>query len=452
MALQPAALPFALPVQLQVYTRRRSLGALTAGAAAGEHQRDAGLFVQHFHGIAAVLRGDSELPLAVQKNGAILLLLPAALVALNAAVLGVVIPVQPEAAVLVQGGVALQPAALPFPLSVQLQVYTRRRSFFRCQGTGGRSRFGGCRHAAGGGLLRRRLGRAAQNKHECHQHRNHRDPDQNAGTMPALQFAAAQCHKHQSRQNQPVHQGQNYQPVGGIISCHRDCGAVCLRIQNVVAGPTHCLLHGVGAAVQRDAHQTEHHIAACGQGQIHVHPAGVAHGRVGNHHALKAPFLTQHLGKKGMAGACPYAAQIVVAAHNGGGVALLHRQFKGLKIQLAHGLLVCPYRDGQPVAFLIVQGKMLHIAIHALTGAAFDHSCGQLTGKQAVLGVVFKVTAAEGGAVDIGARSVQSHHMIGCRLGGKHLTELLHQLGIPAGADQHLTGERHALQIAGQTV
>ena len=347
---------------------------------------------------------------------------------------------------------AFQPALLPFALAIQLEEHALRRGLFHRQGPGGRGRIGRCRNAVCGGRLRSRLRRPAHDQHEGHKHCKHSDPNHNAGLVSALQRASTQHQKHQSGHDEPIDQGQKHQPVRRVVCRNRDRNAVCLCIQDIVAGAAHSLLHGVGAAVQGNPHQAEHHIAACGQRQIHIHPAGIAHGGIGDHHALKAPLLPQHLSEQSIAGTGPGIAQIVIAAHDGGGTTLFYSQLEGLEVKLAHGLLVGPYRDGKPVTLLVIECKVFHIAIHALAGAALYHGSGQFAGKQTVLGVVFKVTATEGGAVNVCAGRIQTNHSVCSCLGREHLTEPFHQLCIPAGTDQHLAGEGNTLQIAGQAV
>ena len=219
-----------------------------------------------------------------------------------------------------------------------------------------------------------------------------------------------------------------------------------------MAGGAHGLLGGVAGAVQGDAHEAEHHVAAGPDGQIHVHPAGVAHGGVGDHHALEAPLIPEHVGEQGGVGAGPDSAQVVVAAHDGGGAALLDSDFKGTEVDLAHGLLVGPHGQGETVALLVVEGEMLDIAVHALAGGAPDGGGGQLAGEKAVLGVVLEVTAGERSAVDVGAGGVETHHVVGHGLRTEGAAEFLHQSLVPGGADDHLAGEGHATQVAHQAV
>ena len=219
-----------------------------------------------------------------------------------------------------------------------------------------------------------------------------------------------------------------------------------------MTGLTHGLLGGVGRAVQVDAHQAEHHVAAGADGQVDVHPAGVAHGRVGDDGAGKAPFVAQDVGQQGAAGAGPGVADVAVAGHDGGRAALLDRQLKGFEINFADGLFVGPDAQRQAVGFLVVEGEVLDIGVDALAHAAADFGSGQLAGKQAVLGIILKVAAAEGGTVDVGAGGVQAGHMVGGGFRAQRLAEAFDKFLVPGRADDGLRGEAHALEVAGQAV
>ena len=219
-----------------------------------------------------------------------------------------------------------------------------------------------------------------------------------------------------------------------------------------MAGGAHGLLGGVAGAVQGDAHEAEHHVATGPNGQIYVHPGGVAHGRVGDHHTLEAPLIPEHAGEQSRVSAGPDSAQVVVAAHNGGGAALFDGDLKGPEVDLPHGLLVGPHGDGEPVALLVVDGEVLDVAVHTLTGSAPDGGGGQLAGEKAVLGIVLKVTAGEGSAVDVGAGGVEAHHVVGYGLRAEGAAEFLHQSLVPGGTDDHLAGVGHAAQAAHQAV
>ena len=326
------------------------------------------------------------------------------------------------------------------------------RCFFRCCGALGS--FGsGC---ALRGSCRNRYAAAAEE--HCPEHQRHHGSDAHAdtGLCALAQFFtggdALEDQQNDGNEQDAVHDGQQDEPVGGVIHSCRNGDAVCLRVQDVVAGTAHGLLCGVGGRIQLDAHQAEHHVAACAEGKVDVHPAGVAHGGVGDHHAVEAPLVAEHIGEQCLGSACPSVAKAAVTAHDSGGAALLDGKLKGLEVDLADGLLVCPHRDGQTVGLLIVQGKVLDIGVHALTVHALHHGSAHLAGQQAVLAVILEVTAGEGGAVDVHAGGVQTHHMVCGGLGAKGGAKALGKVGVPAGTHDDLAGEGNALQAADQTV
>ena len=204
----------------------------------------------------------------------------------------------------------LQPGVfLPVAGAVQLQEHILRRG-----GLGGRSGLGsGLR----GRLRRRRGGRAGGRgrKEAGPADEGGRNGQQGHDAQLDRQFQlfAPQQRQHQGGHYGHIQNGQQNDPVGAGVSGHVDGDAVGLGVQNVVAGPAHGLLRGVGAGVQSDAHQAEHHVAAGADGEVCVHPLGVAHGGVGDDGALKAPLAAQHIGEQGAAGAGPGVAQVAVA-------------------------------------------------------------------------------------------------------------------------------------------
>ncbi len=97
-------------------------------------------------------------------------------------------------------------------------------------------------------------------------------------------------------------------------------------------------------------------------------------------------------------------------------VSILDRHLEGLEVDLADSLLVGPgSHHAVTVAFLIVQGKVLHVSVDAVLLCACDGVCGHSTGQDTVLRVVLEVTAGECGAVDVHGRAIPagSVHLIG---------------------------------------
>ena len=415
------------------------------GVALGELQRVADGAVCVGYGGCGVHRT----VLCGQGQGAVCADLVSALFALNTGIFSVVIIGNGVAAVLHQVDVAAQPAACIGLEQLHKQAVL---CFFRsCDALGGLGSSCTLR-----GSCRSRCAAAAEEhgpEHQC-DYRNDAHADARLCALAQLFTGgdALEDQQNDGNEQDAVHDGQQNEPVGGVIHSCGHCDAVCLGVQDVVAGTAHGLLCGVRGGIQLDAHEAEHHVTACAEGKVDVHPAGVAHGGVGDDHALKAPLVAEHIGEQCLGSTCPCVAQTAVAAHDSGGVALLDGQLKGLEVDFADGLLVCPHRDGQTVGLLIVQGEVLDVAIHALTAQALHHGCTHFAGEQTVLAVILEVAPGEGGAVDVHAGGVQTHHMIcGC-LGTKSGAKALGKVGVPAGTRNDLAGERDALQAADQTV
>ena len=385
-----------------------------------------------------------------QGQGAVCADLVSTLFALNAGIVSSVVIGDGVAAVLHQVNMAAQPAACI--LLGQLHKQALLCFFFRSCGALGS--FG--RSCALRGSCRNRYAAAAEEHGPEHQRHHGSDAHADASLCTLAQFFtggdALEDQQNDGDEQDAVHDGQQDEPVGGVIHSCRNGNAVCLRIKNVVAGAAHGLLCRVGGRIQLDAHQAEHHVAACADGKVDIHPVRVAHGGVGDHHAMEAPLVAEHIGEQCLGSACPGVAQAAVAAHDSGGAALLDRQLKGLEVDLADGLLVGPDRDGQTVGLLIVQGKVLDVGIHTLAVHALHHGSAHFAGEQAVLTVILKVTAGEGRAVDVHAGGVQAHHMVCSGLGTKRSAKTLGKVGVPAGTHDDLAGEGNAFQAADQTV
>ena len=419
---------------------------------AGYGTHDARLHVFHIHGVVhTVGGGGGEGALFPgEGDGVVIVAHPGAGIGLNTGVLSVVVEGHGEGVVLQQGDVAHQPAAagageghgcavrgggrlLGGLLGGRRGLPGRRCSLCRVRGSG-----------AAGAEEGEVEDQGQHQSHHCH----------SADFCGELQLyaSAAQEDKQCGAQYSGVQHHQHHQPVGRGVCGGGHSHAVGLGVKDVVAGGAHGLLGSVGAAVQIHAHQAEHHVAAGADGQVDVHPGGVAHCRVGDHSAPESPLVAQHIGEQGRAGARPGGAQIAVAAHDGGGAALLDGNLEGAQVQLTHGLFVGPHREGEAVALLVVECKVLGVAVDALAGGAPDGGGGHTAGEEGVLSVVLKVTPGQGGAVEVGAGGVQTHHMVGRGLGAEGASKLLYQLLIPGRADDHFAGEGYAPQAAHQAV
>ena len=123
---------------------------------------------------------------------------------------------------------------------------------------------------------------------------------------------------------------------------------------------------------------------------------------------MKAPLAAQHAREQRLAPAGPYRTNAVVRAHERRPAEVLHDGSERLEVGLAERLLGEPRVDAVAidVGLPVVEGKVLHVAVHArVTRAGHDVSAG-LSHKERVLGVVLVVAAAKGRAVEVRARRI----------------------------------------------
>ena len=126
------------------------------------------------------------------------------------------------------------------------------------------------------------------------------------------------------------------------------------------------------------------------------------HHPVGHHQALEAPLIPQavHNQVAALGGVLP--VEQVVGGHQGMGLALLDGNLKALEIDVPQGPLADVGVGEHAVGLLVVAAEVLdggaaaRMALHTL-GDGSRH----LAGDEGVLGVVFKVPAAQGAAVDV---------------------------------------------------
>ena len=164
---------------------------------------------------------------------------------------------------------------------------------------------------------------------------------------------------------------------------------------------------------------------------------------IGDDNTLKAPLAAEQLGQQRIACAAPGKADAVEGGHGSIGAALLHGPLKDLQIVLTHGLLVCPGGDavGIAVVLLVVQCEVLHKGNHALGACARNHIGCHGSGQGCILGVVFKVTAREGSAVDIQTRSIPANDVGPQAVITNQLALTGCNILVPGAANQSLSGE-----------
>ena len=124
---------------------------------------------------------------------------------------------------------------------------------------------------------------------------------------------------------------------------------------------------------------------------------------VGDDHAAKAPLAAHHVGDKAPVVAGPDQAHAIHAEHDAQGALVATRDagLEGGQVHLADCLLVGERGHGGAHGLLVVEGKVLHEGYDALGARAVDRGCAEAAAQEAVLGVVLKVAARKGRAVNI---------------------------------------------------
>ena len=105
---------------------------------------------------------------------------------------------------------------------------------------------------------------------------------------------------------------------------------------------------------------------------------------------------------------------------------------KRLGVHFAHDLLGRPGIGGLPIGLLIVEGEVLHVFDEAAIGRAVDHVGDEHTRQERVFRIIFHVTAAEGGAVQVEGGRIARGATVCQRLrchGGADILEKFHVPG-----------------------
>ena len=191
------------------------------------------------------------------------------------------------------------------------------------------------------------------------------------------------------------------------------------------------------------------------QSVIHV----VGHdGAVGDSRALHAPLVPEDAGHQTVMGAAPGDAQAVEGAHHAQAAAPGHAALKALQVQLPDGLLVGPGGNAIAPLLLVIEGEVLGEHVYApVLDAGYFHS-GHTAGQPAVLGVVFKVSSAVWGAVDVGPGAVDAGEHGAGVVGGVEevladaLAHVLDELQVKGGGHHVLGGVGHGGGTAHQAL
>ena len=122
---------------------------------------------------------------------------------------------------------------------------------------------------------------------------------------------------------------------------------------------------------------------------------------VGHHQTVEAPFGTEHVGEQPLVLAAEDAVDLVVGAHDGGGLRLFDDVLERLEIQLPHGLFRGDGVAHEAVVLAVVQREVLERHAHALRLDALHLGGAHDACKQRVLAEILKVPPAERIALDV---------------------------------------------------
>ena len=96
-----------------------------------------------------------------------------------------------------------------------------------------------------------------------------------------------------------------------------------------------------------------------------------------------------------------FTVKLVVGAHHGPGIGLLHGDLEALEVHFTQGTCVHAAVVLHTVHFLVVGGEVLDGNAHAVALDTLYISGAHLAGQEGILGEIFEVTAAEGIAVQV---------------------------------------------------
>ncbi len=144
------------------------------------------------------------------------------------------------------------------------------------------------------------------------------------------------------------------------------------------------------------------------------------------------------MGHQPLVGAGPGGSQPVHGGHGRVGIALGDGVLEAFQEYLPDGLLVGKDSHAVAVCLLVVEGEVLHVGDDALLSGAPHLGGADLPGEEAILGVIFEVPPAVGGAVDVHAGGVPARHPRGDGVLAHAQAQAVDQLGIPGAGHHHL--------------
>ncbi len=125
---------------------------------------------------------------------------------------------------------------------------------------------------------------------------------------------------------------------------------------------------------------------------------------VGYNQALKTPFGTKNVGQQLLMVAAIGAIQFIVCTHDGSGLALFHRYFKGGKIQFSESTVIHNRVGGKTAQLLRIGCKVLEAGTYTLLFNSPYKCRRQFTCKVRIFGNILEVSAAQRIAFQITSR------------------------------------------------
>ena len=163
---------------------------------------------------------------------------------------------------------------------------------------------------------------------------------------------------------------------------------------------------------------------------------------VSDHKAVKAPRFAQNFVVQQIVFRAVAAVDLIVGAHDGLRLGLFHCPLKAGKVNLVQGALVHHGVAVHAAGFLVVGGKVLHAGGHIFALHARNIGGGHLGGEVRVLGVILKVAAAQGAALNVYAGAQQHGHLFRLTFRAQGLANFLCQRTVKGG--RYSGGSREA--------
>ena len=237
---------------------------------------------------------------------------------------------------------------------------------------------------------------------------------------------------------------------GGVFANAVHARGICQSIQVMVAGLPHSRHdHRIVFVFRQFVDNIRHHSIVGRHTCQNAVSAGDIGGQhvVGDGHTVIAPFLAHNVGHQSLMAAGPYSAPAGISGHHAIGAAFFKGILEGPQIDLTGSLLVQPYRLTDSFLLTVIEGEVLDDHIHTLV-LNTQNLCGtDLTGQEAVLGVILKVPSAVGGTVGIAARAVQANHICSQAVVTDDLAYFIHEFRVEGGSHHIFRGKGSGFQL-----